>query len=121
MKHCLVIDDSDIIRKVARRVLEELNVTSTEAESGAIGLELCRVAMPDLILVDWIMPGMSGIEFVTQLRAVPDGDVPIVVYCTSVNEPDDYGRALAAGVDKFLLKPFDRNSIREALKGIEMN
>lgn len=121
MKHCLVIDDSDIIRKVARRVLEELNVTSTEADSGAQGLELCRAAMPDLILVDWIMPGMSGLEFVTQLRGQPDGELPIIVYCTSVNDPDDYGRALAAGVDKFLLKPFDRNSFRDALKGIEIN
>ena len=77
--------------------------------------------MPDLIIVDWIMPGMSGLEFVSQLRAAPDGDVPIIIYCTSVNDPDDYGRALSAGVDKFLLKPFDRNSIQDALKGIEIN
>ena len=64
MKHCLVVDDSDVIRKVAKRILEEINITSTEAETADQALELCRQALPDAILLDWSMPSMRPIEFI---------------------------------------------------------
>ena len=64
MKHCLVVDDSEVIRKVARRMLEHVNITSTEAESGEDALTRCRAAMPDIILVDWHMPGLAGSDLI---------------------------------------------------------
>ncbi len=116
MKHCLVVDDSDVIRKVAKRILEDLYFTSTEAENGQEALERCRRAMPDVILVDWHMPVMSGIDFVKALRASPQGREPVVLYCTTENDPDDIMRAVETGADDYILKPFDRESIAEKLK-----
>ena len=69
----LVVDDSDVIRKVARRVLEDMNYLVLEAESGQAALEQCARAMPEIILLDWHMPGMSGHDFLAALRGAPLG------------------------------------------------
>ena len=76
MKHCLVVDDSRVVRKVARKILEELKFEISEAEDGAIALAACRSGMPDAILLDWNMPNMSGIEFLKALRQETGGDKP---------------------------------------------
>jgi two-component system, chemotaxis family, chemotaxis protein CheY len=111
MGHCLVVDDSDIIRKVARHILEEVNVTSTEAENGPEALERCKTAMPDIILLDWQMPAMSAVDFLTLLRRQPRGDQPVVIYCTTENDASDIAKAIEAGANDYILKPFDRESI----------
>ncbi len=76
MKTCLVADDSSVIRKVARRILEKLDFQIVEAEDGEQALEACRSAMPDAVLLDWNMPKMDGYEFLRNLRRLPDGDRP---------------------------------------------
>jgi two-component system, chemotaxis family, chemotaxis protein CheY len=111
MVHCLVVDDSDIIRKVARHVLEEVNITSTEAENGPEALERCKSAMPDMIMLDWQMPAMSAVDFLTLLRRQPRGDQPVVIYCTTENDATDIAKAIEAGANDYLLKPFDRDTI----------
>lgn len=121
MKHCLIVDDSDVIRKVARRMLELANITSTDAEDGQQALERCRSAMPDLILVDWIMPGLAGAELIEALRALPEGDFPRIVYCTTVNDPADIAKASASGADETLIKPFDRETFLHILRRIGIN
>ena len=63
MRTCLVVDDSRVIRKVSRHILESLDFTVEEAENGQLGLDKCAEAMPDVILLDWNMPVMSGMEF----------------------------------------------------------
>lgn len=68
MKHCMVVDDSGVIRKVARRILEEMKFETSEAVDGKDALDKCRVGMPDAILLDWNMPVMSGLEFLKALR-----------------------------------------------------
>ena len=76
MKSCLVVDDSSVIRKVARRILEDLSFTITEAEDGQQALERCQAEMPDAILLDWNMPVMDGLEFLAQLRQLQNGEKP---------------------------------------------
>ena len=82
MKKCLVVDDSRVIRKVSRHILETLGFAVDEAENGKLGLDKCEEAMPDVVLLDWNMPVMTGIEFITQLRQREGGDKPKVVFCT---------------------------------------
>ncbi|OYW27762.1 MAG: two-component system response regulator [Caulobacter sp. 12-67-6] len=84
MKTCLVVDDSRVIRKVARRVLEDIGFEIAEAADGMEALAWCRAAMPDAVLLDWNMPVMNGIEFLRQLRNEPGGDTPTVVFCTVI-------------------------------------
>jgi two-component system chemotaxis response regulator CheY len=112
MKTCLVADDSEILRKVARRIFEKLQFAIHEASSGEEALAACQVAMPDAILLDSHMPPMASAEFLTALRAMPNGRKPFVIYCTAENDPSEIARALTAGADEYVLKPFTRDSIR---------
>jgi two-component system chemotaxis response regulator CheY len=111
VKICLVVDDSRVVRKVARRILEGLDFEIAEAGDGMEALVFCRAAMPDAILLDWAMPVMDGLEFVRRLRAEPGGEAPVVVFCTSENEPDRIAEALDGGADEYIMKPFDGDII----------
>ncbi|MEH2524060.1 MULTISPECIES: response regulator [unclassified Bradyrhizobium] len=111
MKTCLVVDDSSVVRKIARRILEEMDFQITEAEDGEQALEACRSAMPTAVLLDWNMPVMDGYEFLGHLRRLPGGDVPKVVFCTTENGMDHISRALDAGANEYIMKPFDRDIV----------
>lgn len=108
----LVVDDSEIIRKVARRVLEDMHYMVIEADSGQAALDQCHRAMPQIILLDWLMPGMNGHEFMTALKAIPSEHRPIIVYCTTENDPQDISKAFAGGAAAYLMKPFNRDILR---------
>ncbi len=107
MKSCLVVDDSRVIRKVARRILEDLRFQIEEAGDGLEALQACRRTMPDAILLDWNMPVMSGIDFLRQLRKENGGERPIVVFCTTENDAEHITEALKAGANEYIMKPFD--------------
>jgi len=111
MKQCLIVDDSRVIRKVARRILEELKFGIDEAEDGLDALEICRRKMPDAILLDWNMPNMSGIEFLRALRREPSGGKPIVVFCTTENDIAHITEAIGAGANEYIMKPFDKDIV----------
>jgi two-component system chemotaxis response regulator CheY len=108
MKHCLIVDDSAVIRKVARRILESLQLQVSEAEDGKLALAACQSQMPDGVLLDWNMPVMDGYEFLKHLRLMPGGTTPKVVFCTTENDVAHIARAIHAGADEYLMKPFDR-------------
>lgn len=111
MKSCLVVDDSKVVRTVARRILEELDFSVNEAEDGQIALDACNEAMPDAILLDWNMPVMNGLDFLKALRNCTDGGHPIVVFCTTENEMTSIQEAIAAGANEYIMKPFDRDIV----------
>ena len=120
MKTCLIIDDSRVIRKVSRHILETLNFTVEEAEDGKQGLERCEAAMPDVILLDWNMPVMTGIEFITKLRQRTGGDKPKVVFCTTENDVAHIREAISAGADEYVMKPFDHETLQIKLQLVGM-
>jgi len=107
LKTCLVVDDSRVIRKVARRILEELGFDVAEAADGADALSFCRTSMPEAILLDWHMPVMSGPEFLRRLRLEPGGEAPRVIYCSGESQIPRIREALESGADEFIIKPFD--------------
>jgi len=111
MKHCLVVDDSSVIRKVACRILEELDFEASEAENGLEALEHCRGSMPDVVLLDWNMPVMDGIAFLVALRKEMGREAPVVIFCTTENDIDHITRAITAGANEYIMKPFDREII----------
>src|SRR5215475_8143689 len=87
MKSCLVVDDSSVIRKVARRILEGLDFEITEAEDGEQALDACQRSLPDAVLLDWNMPKMDGYEFLRALRRLP------------------------GGANEYIMKPFDKEIV----------
>jgi len=111
MKTCLVVDDSSVIRKVARRILEGLDFQITEAEDGQQSLAQCQRQLPDAVLLDWNMPVMDGYEFLKALRRLPGGDAPKVVFCTTENDVVHIARALHAGANEYIMKPFDKDIV----------
>ena len=111
MKTCLVVDDSSVIRKVARRILEGLDFQIGEAENGEEAIESCRKKLPDAILLDWNMPKMDGYDFLRALRRLPGGDKPKVVFCTTENDVAHIARALHAGANEYIMKPFDKDIV----------
>ena len=118
MKQVLVVDDSAVIRKVARRILEGLHFRTSEAPDGKLGLAECETMMPDVILLDWNMPEMDGLEFLCALRKMPGGTSPKVVFCTTENEVGHIARAMHAGADEYIMKPFDQNIVRSKFQEI---
>ena len=108
MKSCLIVDDSTVVRTVARRILEDMDYIVDEAEDGQEAFDKCRQEMPDAILLDWNMPIMSGLEFLKLLRAYVGGDKPRIVYCTVENDIGAIAMALKAGASDYMMKPFDR-------------
>ena len=116
MRSCLVVDDSKVIRKVARHILETLNFTVEEAEDGREALSRCEASMPDVILLDWNMPVMSGMEFLKALRQSGHSEQPKVVFCTTENDIAHIRAAIAAGADEYVMKPFDRETLQSKLQ-----
>jgi len=109
MSHCLIVDDSRSIRKVSRHIVEGLGFRVTEAENGELALVACQAEMPDVILLDWNMPVLDGYGFLTRLRTLEGGAAPKVVFCTTENDVTFIARALEAGADEYIMKPFDRD------------
>jgi two-component system, chemotaxis family, chemotaxis protein CheY len=111
MRSCLVVDDSSVVRKIARRILEAMDFEIIEAEDGEKALELCQRGLPDAVLLDWNMPVMDGYEFLGHLRRLPGGEMPKVVFCTTENGIDHIARALEAGANEYIMKPFDKDIV----------
>jgi two-component system chemotaxis response regulator CheY len=118
MKHCLVVDDSRVIRTVARRILENLSYSVEEAEDGMAGLRACREKMPDLIFLDWNLPTMKGMEFIKSVRGQQDGARPVILFCTTESDPTEIADAMAAGATEYVMKPFDGDIVRAKLADI---
>lgn len=112
MKSCLVVDDSRVIRMVARKILEELSFEVIEAEDGQVALDKCKEKMPDGVLLDWNMPVMDGLEFMIEMRKLPGGDAVKVVFCTTENDLSHIQEAVAAGANEYIMKPFDSEIVQ---------
>jgi two-component system chemotaxis response regulator CheY len=117
-RHCLIVDDSRMIRKFARTILEGLGYKVAEAENGEEALGRCKAAMPDLILLDWNMPVMSGVEFVAALRREQASLKPKVVFCTSNADTAHIRKGIEAGADEYVIKPFDQQTLQAKLQRI---
>jgi two-component system, chemotaxis family, chemotaxis protein CheY len=104
---CLVVDDSRVVRKVARRILEANHFTVNEAADGQLAMDACRLTMPDCILLDWNMPVVDGITFLRNLRSEFGPDKPLVVFCSTENDLDHIEEAITSGAQEYIMKPFD--------------
>lgn len=118
MKHCLVVDDSRVIRTVARKIMEELHCAVEEAEDGMAALRALREKMPDLIFLDWNLPTMKGLDFVKSVRGQQDGGHPVILFCMTESDPDEIAAAMMAGANDYLMKPFDAAAVRAKLAEI---
>lgn len=116
MKSCLIVDDSGVVRKVERRIMEGLKFKAFEVELGVEALAYCRNnGMPDAILVDCTLPDLPSTDLLAQVRALPGGDKPVIIYCASENDTKELTRAISSGASDFILKPFNREELTTRL------
>jgi len=106
-RNCLVVDDSRVVRKVARRILEANGYMVSEAGDGQQALDACRAGLPDFVLLDWNMPVMDGIAFLKALRGEFGPDNPPVIFCTTENDMAHIEMAISSGAREYIMKPFD--------------
>lgn len=111
----LVVDDSGVVRKVARRILEKHGFTVREAEDGEKALAACRESMPRAVLLDRNMPVLDGIGFLRALRAEYGPDDPIVVMCTTEAAAERIMEGIEAGAHEYVMKPFDEAILLDKL------
>jgi two-component system, chemotaxis family, chemotaxis protein CheY len=112
---CLVVDDSRVIRRMARDILADLGLRTAEAEHGLAAVKFCRTTVPDFILLDWNMPEMDGISCLRALRAMELKPRPIVVMCTTESGLAKIREALEAGADEYIMKPYDHEVLLDKL------
>jgi two-component system, chemotaxis family, chemotaxis protein CheY len=120
-KTCLVVDDSKVIRKVARHILETLDFSVEEAGDGREALDAVAKEIPDVVLLDWNMPVMSGMEFLQALGDLNVTPRPKIVFCTTENGTAHIRAALDAGADEYVMKPFDRDTLASKLQFAGLN
>ena len=118
MPLCLIVDDSKVVRKMARRMVETLGFTADEAEHGEDALVKCKQAMPDCILLDWHMPVMNGLEFLKSFRALPGNDATKVIFCTTETDILNIMQAMESGANEYVMKPYNEDILKDKLSQI---
>lgn len=122
--NALIIDDSRAMRRILGKIMKGLGFEVLEAEDGAQGLDafLANSDAIEVTLVDWNMPVMNGLEFIEAVRGRNEFDQAKLVMVTTETEPARMARALMAGVDEFVMKPFTTEILIDKLKliGVRM-
>lgn len=108
----LIVDDSRLQRRILSKTLGKWGFDVAEADSAERALEICAEQMPDLIVSDWIMPGMSGLEFCRAFREMSQDGYAYFILLSSKSEKVEVAQGLDSGADDFLTKPVDSNELR---------
>lgn len=108
----LVVDDSRLQRRIINAALSRLGFEVVEAGSGTEALEICEASPPDLVISDWMMPGMNGLDLCRAFRALPREDYGYFILVTSKSEKEEVALGLDAGADDFLAKPINPGELR---------
>lgn len=114
MKRCMIVDDSEVIRKVAKRILESQDMLVVEAQSGREALDLCAHDVPDIILVDGKLKDIPVVDFVRMVGG--NEKKPQVIICLTAFDIGAIMRAKRAGAQGYLLKPFNRSQLLQCLR-----
>jgi two-component system, chemotaxis family, chemotaxis protein CheY len=108
LQTCLIVDDSDVVRRVMRSVIEDLGFQVEDTASTEAAMLVCRKRMPDIIVLDWHIPGSHPLEFIAAVRSQPQGRDTKILFVATDNDPVEIGRAIAFGANDTLIKPFYR-------------
>jgi two-component system phosphate regulon response regulator PhoB len=118
MNTILIADDEESLRLLIRTTLDSAEYTLLEAPDGISALEMARREMPDLVVLDWMMPGKTGIEVARELRADPHTARIAILMLTAMGQEQDRKQCLALGVQAYLVKPFSPLELLERVQEV---
>ncbi|RWK56388.1 response regulator [Mesorhizobium sp.] len=118
MKRCMFIDDSSVIRRVAKRILGDSDMLVIEAGSGLDAVEMCAADMPDIIIVDGALPDMQAEDVIRRVRAMESPIQPKILISLVEVDVASIMRAKRAGAQGYLLKPFTRPQLLERFRTV---
>lgn len=107
-KRCLIVDDSEVIREIAARIVADLGFESAQAENAALAIDFCKEKKTDVVLLDWDLPSMGALDFLRGAAELAAGEKPEIILCATENDPQQFTLAKAAGAAHHVLKPFDK-------------
>ena len=116
MKRCMFVDDSSVIRKVAKRILSDPEVMFAEASTGLDAIDMCEADMPDVIFLDAVLPDMLVADAIRRIRAIPSPIIPYIAICLVEMDVAAIMRAKRAGAQSYVLKPFNRAQLVEKFR-----
>ena len=119
VRSILLVDDSKLQRKILSSLVKRWGFKVLEAESREQALEICKTEQSDIVLSDWMMPGMSGLELCRSFRNLPNDDYGYFIILTSKGEKDEVAEGLRAGADDFLTKPINADELRARISAGE--
>jgi two-component system, chemotaxis family, chemotaxis protein CheY len=120
MRRCMVVDDSSVIRKVAKRILSGPEMIVVEAASGQEALAMCHADLPDVIVVDASLPDMDAVAFIREAMSIDPMHKPQVALCMTQFDIGAIMRAKRAGASGYLLKPFNRQQLLDRFRDMSM-
>ncbi len=107
-KTCLIVDDSEVIREIAARIVTDLGLEAAQAENAALAIAHCRAEKPDAVFLDWDLPSMGALDFLHGIAEAPEDERPVIILSATENDPQQFTLARAAGAAYHVLKPFDK-------------
>ena len=119
MKRCMFVDDSAVIRKVAKRILGGPELLVIEASTGFDAISMCVADMPEIIVVDGALPDMTAEEFIRRVRAIETPVKPQIAVCLTEVDVGAIMRAKRAGAQGYLLKPFNRPQLLDRFRTLQ--
>jgi len=115
MRTALVVDDSKVVRTISRQIMESMDFDVREAKDGQDALAKCKEQIPEVILLDWNMPVMNGLEFLLAFRQCKEHSDTKVIFCTTENDMQKIQEAVMSGANEYVMKPFDAEIIKGKL------
>src|SRR5262245_41364083 len=119
MKRCMFVEDSSVIRKVAKRILAGAEISVIEAASGRDALDMYPVSVPEIIVVDSTLSDMPAVEFIRRVRAIAAPAKPRIMICLTEVDIGAIMRAKRAGAEGYLLKPFNRPQLLDRFRSLQ--
>jgi two-component system chemotaxis response regulator CheY len=120
MKRCMIVDDSSVIRKVAKRILGGPDMLVVEAGTAAEGLYMCEADMPHIIVADGTLPDMSTVDFIRQVMAIEADHKPQILICVTEFDVGAIMRAKRVGAKGYILKPFNRPQLLDRFRQLDV-
>lgn len=115
-KTCLVVDDSEVIREIAARIISDLGLEAPQVENAAMAIAHCQAEKPDAVFLDWDLPSMGALDFLRGAAELPEDERPVIILSATENDPQQFTLAKAAGAAHYVLKPFDKFAIASKLR-----